>query len=138
VTEVKTIALFNDAGRVGKTTLAYHLAHMLARLGYPVMAADLDPQANLTSAFFDEERMERLWEGEGSTILTAVDPPGVPVTSSSSPIPDRRPAVAASGEPGPRPLRGWAVGGMAQVLHRRRGLAAADVGLPPGHAPRRR
>lgn len=69
-----TIALFNNKGGVGKTTLAYHLAHMLARLGYPVVAADLDPQANLTSAFFDEERMERLWEGEGSTILTAVDP----------------------------------------------------------------
>lgn len=30
MTEVTTIALFNDAGRVGKTTLAYHLAHMLA------------------------------------------------------------------------------------------------------------
>ena len=74
MTEVTTIALFNDAARVGKTTLAYHLSHMLARLGYPVVAADLDPQANLTSAFFDEERMERLWEGEGSTILTAVDP----------------------------------------------------------------
>lgn len=69
-----TIALFNNKGGVGKTTLAYHLAHMLARLGYPVVAADLDPQANLTSAFFDEERMERLWDGEGSTILTAVDP----------------------------------------------------------------
>ncbi len=69
-----TIALFNNKGGVGKTTLAYHLAHMLARLGYPVVAADLDPQANLTSAFFNEERMERLWEGEGSTVLTAVKP----------------------------------------------------------------
>lgn len=69
-----TIALAHPCGTVGKTTLAYHLAHMLARLGYPVVAADLDPQASLTSAFFEEERMERLWEGEGSTILTAVDP----------------------------------------------------------------
>lgn len=69
-----TIALFNNKGGVGTTTLAYHLAHMLARLGYPVVAADLDPQANLTSAFFDEERMERLWQGEGPTILSAVDP----------------------------------------------------------------
>lgn len=69
-----TIALAHPCGTVGKTTLAYHLAHMLARLGYPVVAADLDPQASLTSAFFEEERMERLWDGEGSTILTAVDP----------------------------------------------------------------
>jgi len=70
-----TIALFNSKGGVGKTTLAYHLAHILARLGRKVLAADLDPQANLTSAFFDEDRLERFWEngGEG-TVLGAVSP----------------------------------------------------------------
>ena len=47
-----TIALFNNKGGVGKTTLAYHLAHMFRRLDYSVLAVDLDPQANLTSAFF--------------------------------------------------------------------------------------
>ena len=35
-----TIALFNNKGGVGKTTLAYHLAHMLPRLGYRVLAVD--------------------------------------------------------------------------------------------------
>ncbi len=36
-----TIALFNNKGGVGKTTLAYHLAHMFPRLGYRVLAVDL-------------------------------------------------------------------------------------------------
>lgn len=70
-----TVALFNNKGGVGKTTLAYHLAHMIARLGRRVLAADLDPQANLTSAFFDESQLELFWEPESrGTILNAVDP----------------------------------------------------------------
>ncbi|MGH9113792.1 MAG: ParA family protein, partial [Acidimicrobiales bacterium] len=40
------IALFNNKGGVGKTTLTYHLANMVARLGWRVLAVDLDPQAN--------------------------------------------------------------------------------------------
>lgn len=71
---MKTVALFNNKGGVGKTTLAYHLAHMLARLGYPTVGVDLDPQANLTSAFFDEERLERLWDDGTETILACVEP----------------------------------------------------------------
>jgi cellulose biosynthesis protein BcsQ len=59
-----SVALFNNKGGVGKTTLAYHLAHMLQRLGNRVLAVDLDPQANLTAAFFDEEELEALWEPE--------------------------------------------------------------------------
>lgn len=71
---MRTVALFNNKGGVGKTTLAYHLAHMLTRLGYPTVAADLDPQANLTSAFFDEERLEKLWDEGSETILACVNP----------------------------------------------------------------
>lgn len=44
-----------------KTTLVYHLAWMYADLGLPVVAADLDPQANLTSMFLDDDRLEELW-----------------------------------------------------------------------------
>lgn len=70
-----TIALFNNKGGVGKTTLTYHLAHMLARLGWRVLAVDLDPQANLTSAFFDEDQLELFWEPESTdTILSSVAP----------------------------------------------------------------
>ncbi len=71
-----TIALFNNKGGVGKTTLAYHLAHMFPRLGYRVLAVDLDPQANLTSMFFDESTLEALWDQEvfGETVLKSVQP----------------------------------------------------------------
>lgn len=55
------ITFFNNKGGVGKTTLVYHLAWMLADLGYRVVAADLDPQANFTAAFLDDEEIEQLW-----------------------------------------------------------------------------
>jgi chromosome partitioning protein len=71
---LKSIALFNNKGGVGKTTLVYHLTHMLSRLGYRTLAVDLDPQANLTSAFLDEPTLEGLWDTETQTILAGVDP----------------------------------------------------------------
>ncbi|MBI4063414.1 MAG: AAA family ATPase [Elusimicrobia bacterium] len=55
------VAFFNNKGGVGKTSLVYHLAWMYADLGVRVIAADLDPQANLTSAFLDEKSLEELW-----------------------------------------------------------------------------
>jgi cellulose biosynthesis protein BcsQ len=64
------IAFFNNKGGVGKTSLTYHLSWMLADLGMPVLAVDLDPQANLTSAFLDEERLEELWNERGEAPLT--------------------------------------------------------------------
>jgi len=66
---MKTIAFFNNKGGVGKTSLVYHLAWMYADLGLKVVAADLDPQANLTSMFLDDERLEELWS-ETSTRQT--------------------------------------------------------------------
>jgi chromosome partitioning protein len=58
---VKTIAFFNNKGGVGKTTLVYHLASMIAERGQTVLAVDLDPQANLTSMFLTEDHLEGLW-----------------------------------------------------------------------------
>lgn len=58
---VTTVAFFNNKAGVGKTSLVYHLAWMYADLGVRVVAADLDPQANLTSSFLDEDLIERLW-----------------------------------------------------------------------------
>ncbi len=69
-----TVALFNNKGGVGKTTLAYHLAHMFSRIGYPTVAIDLDPQANLTSAFFDEDELEKLWADSDQTIMACISP----------------------------------------------------------------
>lgn len=58
---MKVLAFFNNKGGVGKTTLVYHLAWMFAELGLRVIVADLDPQANLTSLFLEEERLVDLW-----------------------------------------------------------------------------
>ncbi len=73
---MKTIAFFNNKGGVGKTTLVYHLAWMYAELGFSVVAADLDPQANLSAVFLDEERLGQLWPDDGhpDTILGAMSP----------------------------------------------------------------
>lgn len=63
---MNTLAFFNNKGGVGKTTLVYHLAWMFSRMGKRVVVADLDPQANLTSMFLPEEKLEEIW-GEGSS-----------------------------------------------------------------------
>ena len=64
------IAFFNNKGGVGKTTLAYHLSWMYADLGVSVVVADLDPQANLTTMFLSEDRLEEDC-GPTATIRTA-------------------------------------------------------------------
>ena len=72
---MRTIAFFNNKGGVGKTTLTYHVAWMLHHLGLNVLVVDLDPQANLTTAFLDDEALERLWAASPSkTIFGALEP----------------------------------------------------------------
>jgi chromosome partitioning protein len=66
MTDPPIIAFFNNKGGVGKTSLAYHLAWMFAERGHKVLAADLDPQANLSAAFLDEDRLEKLWSDSGT------------------------------------------------------------------------
>ncbi|MYR34678.1 AAA family ATPase [Nocardiopsis alba] len=63
-----SVALFNNKGGVGKTTLVYHLAHMYQRQGKRVLAVDLDPQSNLTSSFLDEDDLSFLWDESEPTI----------------------------------------------------------------------
>ena len=70
---MKTIAVFNNKGGVGKTSLVYHLAWMYANLDYDVVVADLDPQANLTTMFLSDEDLEALWE-TSKTIHAAMEP----------------------------------------------------------------
>ncbi|MGH9415186.1 MAG: ParA family protein [Terriglobales bacterium] len=73
---VTVIAFFNNKGGVGKTTLVYHLAWMFQDLGKRVVATDLDPQANLTAAFLDENRLQDLWppSGHPNSMFGAVQP----------------------------------------------------------------
>lgn len=73
---MRTLALFNNKGGVGKTSLTYHLAWAFARQQRRVLVVDLDPQANLTSLFLDDDRLEELWpEGEHTeTVMGAISP----------------------------------------------------------------
>ena len=73
---MRTIAFFNNKGGVGKTTLVYHVAWMCEELGQRVLAVDLDPQANLTTMFLDEDSLERLWpeDGRNQSILVCISP----------------------------------------------------------------
>jgi len=73
---MRTVAFFNNKGGVGKTSLVYHLAWMYADLGLSVLAADLDPQANLTSMFLDDDRLEALWQEveRRQTLFGAIQP----------------------------------------------------------------
>jgi chromosome partitioning protein len=70
------LTFFNNKGGVGKTSLLYHLAWIFAELHQRVVAVDLDPQANLTAAFLDEEQIETLWNENvsGSTIYQSLKP----------------------------------------------------------------
>ncbi|MBF0098888.1 MAG: ParA family protein [Magnetococcales bacterium] len=73
---IPVIAFFNNKGGVGKTSLVYHVAWMMSDLGIRVVAADLDPQGNLSSAFLDDDRLEELWPEppQLATIYGAVRP----------------------------------------------------------------
>lgn len=67
------LTLFNNKGGVGKTSLIYHLAWMYSQMGKKVLCVDLDPQANLTSAFLSDDELENLFDS-GSTVYTALNP----------------------------------------------------------------
>lgn len=90
-----SVALFNNKGGVGKTTLTYHLAHMMQRMGHRVLAVDLDPQSNLTAAFLDEDDLQILWHeadeldwnDQEDFDLLFPDPPGT-VATAIQPIMD--------------------------------------------------
>jgi chromosome partitioning protein len=48
---MRTIAVMNQKGGVGKTTTTFNLGHALALEGLRVLLLDLDPQAHLSAAF---------------------------------------------------------------------------------------
>jgi len=73
---VPVLTFFNNKGGVGKTSLVYHLSWMYSILGKRVLAADLDPQTNLTASFMKDEEIEEIWNDNrnGTTIFKAIKP----------------------------------------------------------------
>jgi cellulose biosynthesis protein BcsQ len=59
-----SISIFNNKGGVGKTTLSFHFAHALARLGKKVLIVDLDPQCNLTILSMPDKDIFSVWDSE--------------------------------------------------------------------------
>jgi chromosome partitioning protein len=53
---MKTIAFVIQKGGAGKTTLAYNIAHALARHGRRVLALDLDPQGSMSKGFIQPDK----------------------------------------------------------------------------------
>ena len=98
------VAFFNNKGGVGQTSLVYHLAWMYADLGVSVVAADLDPQANLTGMFLDEYEAEDLW---------SPDPPRKTIHGSLVPLLRGTGDVAPPTMISPRPPLGLVAGDLA-------------------------
>ena len=74
---MKSLVLFNNKGGVGKTTLTFNVAHMMARLGLRTVVLDYDPQCNISAIFLSEEVLFDLFESsssEGATVARCIDP----------------------------------------------------------------
>jgi len=67
-------SFFNNKGGVGKTTLLYHVAYVLAEVGHSVLMVDGDSQCNLTAYTLSEKQIEKAWEDSGNSIWRAIEP----------------------------------------------------------------
>ena len=79
---MRTIALFNQKGGVGKTTTTVNLGAALAEAGKKVVLVDLDPQANLTTHFGIEPDQVAI-----STYRVLTD--GIPLKEALQKVSDR-------------------------------------------------
>lgn len=73
---MQSIAVFNNKGGVGKTTLVCNLAaYMQKRVGKKILVIDADPQCNTTTYVLDDEQfMDVYYEPKEFTIAEIVPP----------------------------------------------------------------
>ncbi|MBB6096186.1 cellulose biosynthesis protein BcsQ [Povalibacter uvarum] len=72
---MKSIAVFNNKGGVGKTTFLCNLASSLARHQKKrVLVVDADPQCNATQYMFDDLTIDKIYEQNDFTLLDVVKP----------------------------------------------------------------
>jgi len=102
----KVVSLFNHKGGVSKTTTAFNLGWMMARMGSKVLLADFDPQCNLTG-------MVMGFEGIDDLETTYVENPPNNVRDALAPAFEAKPkqieaadCVAVKGNPNLFLLRG--------------------------------
>ena len=74
---VKSLALFNHKGGVGKTTLTVNLARAMGQNGITTLVADCDPQCNATAFYLNESQVDELLDesinlDEGGTVWSGI------------------------------------------------------------------
>lgn len=72
---MKAIAIFNNKGGVGKTTLLCNLSAYLAmHMDRKVLVIDADPQCNATQAVFLDDVVNSIYDNNEFTLLSVVKP----------------------------------------------------------------
>lgn len=71
---MKSIAIFNNKGGVGKTTYLYHIANLIADSGKKVLMVDCDSQCNLTAYTLSDTQIKQSWSDAGNSIYKVIEP----------------------------------------------------------------
>jgi len=89
----KIVSFFNNKGGVGKTTLLFHVGHLLAERHHRVLMVDCDSQCNLTAYTLNENAIQRAWDEKGNSVWRAIEL----VYRGIGDIRDRAPTEVANG-----------------------------------------